>query len=98
MKRQWSFRPRERAAEDASSQRASTRPSSATMLVFPVAQRLDFVERIAAQMVARSATGGEQHLQLQLRRQGTVLRRKGIAEPIIKRELASLESAVRQAI
>jgi len=68
------------------------------MLVFPVAQRLDFVERIAAQMVARSATGGEQHLQLQLRRQGTVLRRKGIAEPIIKRELASLESAVRQAI
>jgi hypothetical protein len=79
-------------------ERRSTIPSSAMMLMFPIAHRVDFVERIASQILARPATEAEQHLQQQLRRQSMVLRREGITEAVIKRELASLQGAVRRAL
>jgi hypothetical protein len=68
---------------------------SAKIVPYPLARRRDLVAKIAAQVLARSPTLGEEHLQRQLRRQDRYLSSKGAAETAIKRELRALEAAVR---
>lgn len=68
---------------------------SAAIRPFPLARRLDLIMRIAAQMAARSVEQAERYLQQQLRRQGSVLRRKQIPHQEVERQLRELESAVR---
>lgn len=46
-------------------------------------------------MIARSLVAAERHLSQQLQRQAEVLRRKGVAEDRIRRELRDVEEALR---
>src|SRR5262249_28561322 len=61
-------------------------------------RRRELVRRLAAQILARSAQNGEQHLAAQLRRQAASLRRKGFADNVVRRELEEITSAVRREI
>src|SRR5262245_35579088 len=63
--------------------------------LFPPARRQDLVRRLAEQMAARTQAAGDAHLRQQLEYQLRVLRRKGIADDISRRELRRLEYAVR---
>jgi hypothetical protein len=67
----------------------------AKMIPFPLRQRRPFVEKLAEQVASREADAGEAHLLQQLARQREVLRRKGVSEVAIERELRALATAVR---
>ncbi len=75
--------------------RSQPAPKRAKMIPFPIGRRRSFVERLAAQIAARPADAGEAHLQQQLKRQGKVLRRKGVSEQSIERELRALTATIR---
>lgn len=68
---------------------------AAKLIPFPLARRHDLVLRLARQMAARSPDGAEQHLQQQLQRQATVMRRKGITAAAVAYQVRSFESSVR---
>jgi hypothetical protein len=71
-------------------------PKTASLILpFPPARRLGLVRKLAAQMLARAPNAAEAHLRQQLQYQYRVLRRKGIADDVARRELRALESAVR---
>jgi hypothetical protein len=65
---------------------------------FPLARRLDFIERHARLVASMSADVGEGHIQRQLEIQRQTLARKGVAAPAIEHELNSLASAIRAAL
>jgi hypothetical protein len=67
----------------------------AAIVPFPAKARGAFIARLVAQVAARSPLVGEKHLAHQLRVQGEALRRKGVPEPAVRREVAALEAAVR---
>jgi hypothetical protein len=67
----------------------------AQVMPFPLSRRRPFVARLAAQIASRPMDAGEAHLLQQLARQHEVLRRKGVPERAIDRELRSLTAAVR---
>ena len=69
-----------------------------SLLAFPLNRRRAFVQRLAAQVLARKVAVGEQHLTAQLRKQAMSMARKGFGEDIVRRETASLEAAVRREI
>lgn len=75
--------------------RTQPAPKRAKVIPFPIDRRRSFVERLAAQIAARQARAGEAHLQQQLKRQGEVLRRKGVPESSIERELRTLTATIR---
>jgi Family of unknown function (DUF6074) len=66
------------------------------LLAFPLKHRHAFVRRLAAQVLARTPTLGAKHLTHQLRRQALSMARKGFGEDVVRREIASLEAAVRR--
>ena len=68
------------------------------LLVFPLAARIALVRRLAQQILARHPEEGEKHLALQLRRQDAVLRRKGLVDDVVRRELEAFTAAVRREI
>lgn len=70
----------------------------AEVLPFPLAARVDFVERHARLIAGMSAEVGEAHLQRQLKVQADTLARKGVAPELIESELKALESAIRAAL
>lgn len=75
---------------------AVDRPSRLTKVVpFPVVRRRAFINRIVRQVISRPPAAGRTHLSGQLRRQAEVLRRKGIPDLLIQRELRALNVAVR---
>jgi Family of unknown function (DUF6074) len=65
------------------------------LLAFPLRHRHAFVRRLAAQVLTRSAEQGEKHLALQLRKQAMSMARKSFSDEVVRREIASLEAAVR---
>ena len=71
------------------------RNQSIKLIPFPLARRHDLVLRLARQMAARLPDDAEQHLQQQLQRQATVLRRKGIQNATVVAQVRSFELAVR---
>jgi hypothetical protein len=74
---------------------SSASPPPSKIVPFPIARRRGLITKLAAQMLGRPVDAAELHLQQQLRRQRQVLARKGVAEPLIARELFALEAAVR---
>jgi hypothetical protein len=70
-------------------------PPTTRLLAFPLERRRALVRRLAAQVLARRAADGEQHLAAQLRRQATSMTRKGFNDDVVLRETTSLEAAVR---
>lgn len=68
------------------------------VIPFPLARRIDFVERHARMIAAMSAEAGEGHLQRQLEIQRQTLARKGVSAAAIELELKGLASAIRSAL
>ena len=68
------------------------------IVAFPLARRLDFVERHARIISNMSAEVGEGHLQRQLDIQHQTLARKGVSDVAIRAELRSLQNAIRAAL
>jgi len=68
---------------------------SAILIAFPIVRRQDLVRRIAEQMLARSEILAEKHLQCQLNRQRSKLKRKQITDDVIEQQIAAFEAAVR---
>jgi hypothetical protein len=68
---------------------------SATILPFRFARRLPQIRKTAAFMASVPGNHAEGHLREQLRRLEGGLRKKGVAEALIRSEAASYEGAIR---
>ena len=68
---------------------------TAVVLAFPAARRRDLVHSIARRALSLRERVGEEHVARSIKLQADVLRRKGVSEPDIEREMKSLEAAVR---
>jgi hypothetical protein len=71
---------------------------TATVVPFPLARRTAMIQRQADYALCLKPVKAEQHIQRQLQTQADLLRRRGIADDTIARELASMESAIRTAM
>ena len=60
---------------------------SAVVLPFPLARRLDLIHRQADYALCLRPLKAEQHIERQLQCQVDALRRRGVAEDIIAREI-----------
>jgi hypothetical protein len=67
----------------------------AVVLAFPLAKRLSLVRRLAEQMLARSSSEAEKHLDYELRRHRRSLARKQLPIEAIDAQLGDLHAAVR---
>jgi Family of unknown function (DUF6074) len=65
---------------------------------FPPSRRGKLVREIVAEMFVRPQQAAEAWLQSELQRQDRALARKGFAAPVIVREIAALDAAVRRAL
>ncbi|MHC2585382.1 DUF6074 family protein [Bradyrhizobium diazoefficiens] len=65
------------------------------LIPFPAARRLDLVASISRRALELSPEAGEKHIQRSLDLQATVMRRKGIGEDLIARDVAELSGAIR---
>ncbi|CAH1672317.1 MULTISPECIES: DUF6074 family protein [unclassified Chelatococcus] len=72
--------------------------TSATLVIFPPARRLDFVTRHAEIVAGLSAAAGGKHVQVQLDIQVKAWRRKGITEERIDAARRELDGAIRAAV
>ena len=70
---------------------------SAAILPFPIIRRYNFIARQVSRVSELNAYSRERHIHLQLKIQADAMRRKGIADNLIARELKSMEFAVRKA-
>jgi hypothetical protein len=70
-------------------------PKLASVVPFPAARRTDLVQRMALRMAKLPLKSAEAHLQRQLEIQADTMRRRGIAERAIAREMRTLQTAVR---
>jgi hypothetical protein len=68
---------------------------SATVLPFRYARRLPQIRKTATYMATVPANHAEGHLREQLRRLEEGLRKKGVAELLIRAEVGSYEGAIR---
>lgn len=71
---------------------------SALVLPFPLVRRLDLIHRQAKYAVCLRPEKGDRHIERQLQTQADAMRRRGVAENMINRELAGMESAIRTAM
>lgn len=69
---------------------------SAEMIPFPAARRVDLVRSVVRRALELPPHAGEHHIVRSVDLQATVMRRKGVAEPLIARERVGLESAIRR--
>ncbi|MGY2907036.1 DUF6074 family protein [Bradyrhizobium sp. URHC0002] len=65
------------------------------ILPFPLSRRWVFIERQARRASELNQDAGERHIGYQLEVQATAMRRKGIDETLIARELHCMEAAIR---
>lgn len=68
------------------------------LIPFPAARRLDLVASIARRALELTPECGEKHIRRSVGLQVIVMRRKGIAEHLVKREAVALEGAIRALI
>jgi Family of unknown function (DUF6074) len=71
---------------------------TAEVLPFPLARRLDLIHRQADYALCLKPQKAEEHIARQLHCQADALRRRGIAETTIARELRGMEAAIRAAM
>jgi len=67
---------------------------SASVIPFPLSRRQDFVCRHAEIISGLRPKSAERHLAHQLKVQREALMRRGVAEDVVSREIASLERAI----
>jgi len=65
------------------------------IMPFPSVRRIGFIRKLARLMAQYSADGGERTLAAHFNAQYTAMLRRGLPSEVIKRELRSLELAVR---
>ena len=70
---------------------------TASVVPFPLARRRAFIERQAHHAAELNADSGVRYLQHQIKLQGDAMRRKGIQEDLIQRELRCMGQAIRAA-
>jgi hypothetical protein len=70
----------------------------AEIIPFPLARRHAFIQKQANRAAELNADSGERHIQHQIQCQADAMRRKGIDEDLITREMKYMESAVRAAL
>ena len=71
---------------------------SAVVVPFPLARRTAMIQRQADYALCLKPEKAEQHIQRQLQCQTDNLRRRGVVDELISREIASMESAIRAAM
>jgi len=67
---------------------------SADIVPFPLCRRLAFIKKKAVFVMFNAVDVGDRYVACQLRRQANAMRRKGIAENLIARELRAMEFAI----
>ena len=67
----------------------------AEVVPFPTTRRRAFIERQARRAAELNSDAGERHILYQLEVQRAAMRRKGIDEALIVRELRCMETAIR---
>jgi Family of unknown function (DUF6074) len=71
---------------------------SAVIVPFPITRRGALVAKQANHAAWMSPAAAEKYLQYQIKVQGDTMRRKGVAEHLIQREITCFETAVRVAL
>lgn len=71
---------------------------SADIVPFPLARRVDLIQRQAEYALCLTPEKAERHIERQLQCQADALRRRGVPEPTIERELLGMEGAIRAAM
>jgi hypothetical protein len=70
-------------------------PPTATVTPFPSARRGSFIRKQAERMKTLTPTHSDAHLRQQLKIQADTMRRRGVTEDVIAREIRALESGIR---
>jgi uncharacterized protein DUF6074 len=70
----------------------------ANVVPFPVVRRRAFIERQAHSVAGLSDQAGERYIVHQIKIQRDAMRRKGIANDLIEREMKCLETSIRTAL
>jgi hypothetical protein len=70
----------------------------AVIIPFPLNRRGAFIERQAQRSAELNNDAGERHIAHQLEVQAAAMRRKGIDEDLIVREMRCMESAIRTSL
>jgi hypothetical protein len=70
---------------------------TATVIPFPIVRRHLFIQRQADHAVSMNPDASARYLEYQLEVQANSMRRKGIAEDLIAREVKCMETAIRVA-
>ena len=70
---------------------------SATVVPFPIVRRHGFIQKQADHAALMNPDSGVRYLQYQLRLQAESMRRKGIDEDLIERELRCMGRAIQAA-
>ena len=68
---------------------------SAAVVPFPIARRRDFIVRQAQYALSLKPQKGEEHIARQVQCQAQAMRRRGVAEDLVGRELNSMAAAIR---
>ncbi len=69
---------------------------TATVVPFPIARRQAFIRKQADHATCLNPDAAERYVQYQLQVQCEAMRRRGVAEDLIARELKCVEAAIRQ--
>ena len=69
--------------------------TTATIIPFPLAYRRSMILRQARYAAVLSPAAAERHIRQQLKVQAQAMRRKGIDERVIAREIGCLETSIR---
>lgn len=71
---------------------------SASVVPFPLVRRRALIEKQARYAASINADAAERHIQNQIALQGDTMRRRGIDEELIVREMQCMEAAIRAAL
>ena len=69
---------------------------TATILPFPILRRHGFIEKQAAHAASMNPDASARYVEYQIQVQRDAMRRRGIAEHLIARELDLMERAIRR--
>jgi uncharacterized protein DUF6074 len=69
---------------------------TATILPFPILRRNGFIEKQAAHAACMNPDASARYIEYQIQVQRDAMRRRGIAEDLIARELKLMEAAIRR--
>lgn len=72
--------------------------AAATVVPFPLARRRTMIDRQARYAAELNPSAAERHIAQQVKIQGDAMRRRGIDEGLIERELKCFEAAIRAAL